>query len=110
MVGDKIKENIEYDILLMRNPSSTKEIAEMVELMTEVVSSKRSSIRLDKQEIPQKMVKDRLLSLQCEHIEYVLESMKNSSSKIHNIRAYLLTALYHAPETIHNYYAAGFRE
>lgn len=44
MVGDKIRENIEYDILLMRNPSSTKEIAEMVELMTEVVSSKRSSI------------------------------------------------------------------
>ena len=101
--------NIEYDVLFSRNPTCKQEIDEMVLLMTEAATSKRSTIHLDKQGIPQPMVKERLLSLQCEHIEYVLECMKNSTAKIHNIRAYLLTALYHAPETIHHYYAAQMR-
>lgn len=104
-----IRRNIEYDVLFLRNPSCDKEIDEIVSLMTEVATSRRSTIHLDKQGIPQPMVKERLLSLQCEHIEYVLECMKNSTAKIHNIRAYLLTALYHAPETIHHYYAAQMR-
>lgn len=102
--------NIEYDVLFSRNPTCKQEIDEMVLLMTEVATSKRSTIRLDQQELPQPMVKERMLSLQCEHIEYVLESVKNSTTQIHNIRAYLLTALYHAPETIHHYYAAQMRE
>ena len=104
-----IRRNIEYDVLFLRNPSCDKEIDEIVSLMTEVATSRRSTIHLDKQDIPQPMVKERLLSLQCEHIEYVLERMQSSTAKIHNIRAYLLTALYHAPETIHHYYAAQMR-
>lgn len=105
-----IRRNIEYDVLFLRNPSCDREIDEIVSLMTEVATSRRSTIHLDKQDIPQAMVKERLLSLQCEHIEYVLERMQSSTAKIHNIRAYLLTALYHAPETIHHYYAAQMRE
>ena len=107
---EQICYNIEYDVLFSRNPTCKQEIDEVVLLMTEAATSKRSTIRLDQQELPQPMVKERLLSLQCEHIEYVLECMKNSTAKIHNIRAYLLTALYHAPETIHHYYAAQMRE
>ena len=68
-----IRRNIEYDVLFLRNPSCDKEIDEIVSLMTEVATSRRSTIHLDKQGIPQPMVKERLLSLQCEHIEYVLE-------------------------------------
>lgn len=105
-----IRRNIEYDVLFLRNPSCDREIDEIVSLMTEVATSRRSTIHLDKQDIPQPMVKERLLSLQCEHIEYVLERMQSNTAKIHNIRAYLLTALYHAPETIHHYYAAQMRE
>lgn len=105
-----IRRNIEYDVLFLRNPSCDREIDEIVSLMTEVATSRRSMIHLDKQDIPQPMVKERLLSLQCEHIEYVLERMQSNTAKIHNIRSYLLTALYHAPETIHHYYAAQMRE
>ena len=63
-----IRRNIEYDVLFLRNPSCDKEIDEIVSLMTEVATSRRSTIHLDKQDIPQPMVKERLLSLQCEHI------------------------------------------
>lgn len=105
----RIRDNIEYDVLFSRNPSCKQEIDEIISLMTEAATSRRSTIRLDKQDIPQPMVKARLLSLQCEHIEYVLERMQNNTTPIHNIRAYLLTALYHAPQTIHHYYAAQMR-
>lgn len=105
-----IRDNIEYDVLFSRNPSCKQEIDEIISLMTEAATSRRSTIRLDKQDIPQPMVKACLLSLQCEHIEYVLERMQNNTTPIHNIRAYLLTALYHAPQTIHHYYAAQMRE
>lgn len=98
--------NIEEEVLRARNPSCDREIDQIILLMTEVAASKRSTIRLDQQQLPQQQVKERLLTLQCEHIEYVLECMQNSAAPIHNIRAYLLTALYHAPETIDHYYAA----
>ena len=67
------------------------------------------TVRIAKEQYPAGFVKSKFLKLNHSHIEYVLECMKNSTAKIHNIRAYLLTALYHAPETIHHYYAAQMR-
>ena len=39
-------------------------------------------------------------------IQYVLDSLKDNPPHIHNIKKYLLAALYNAPLTIENYYAA----
>ena len=36
--------------------------------------------------------------------EYVMECMKNTTTKITNIKAYMVTALYNAPNTINHYY------
>ena len=40
------------------------------------------------------------------HIEYVLECMGKNTTKVKNIKQYLLAALYNAPVTIGHYYAA----
>ena len=42
-----------------------------------------------------------------QHIEYVLDCMKKNTTKVRNIRGYLLTALYNAPTTIEHYYQAA---
>ena len=39
----------------------------------------------------------------------VIDSMSQTTTKINNIRAYLLTALYNAPITIGPYYSAAVR-
>lgn len=39
-------------------------------------------------------------------IQYVLDCLKDNPPRIRNIKQYLLTALYNAPLTIENYYAA----
>ena len=43
------------------------------------------------------------------HIEYVIEAMRQTTTKINNIRAYLFTVLYNAPVTMGPYYSAAVR-
>lgn len=101
-----IRENIEYDILSANNPGDTMRLDELVELMLDTVCSKRSSIRVAGDEFSAEVVKSRFLKLEAQHIQYVLDSLKDNPPHIHNIKKYLLAALYNAPLTIENYYAA----
>ena len=39
-------------------------------------------------------------------MEYVLECLRNNTTKVRNIRSYMLTTLYNAPVTCSNYYKA----
>ena len=98
--------NIEYPILAKNNPMDTMRLDELVELMLDVVCSKRTAIRISGEEMPAEVVKSRFLKLGAEHIQYVLDCLKDNPPRIRNIKQYLLAALYNAPLTIENYYAA----
>ena len=37
-------------------------------------------------------------------MEYVLQTLRNNTTKVRNVKKYLLAALYNAPTTIDNYY------
>ena len=98
--------NIEYPILVQNNPMDTMRLDELVELMLDVVCSKRAAIHISGEEMPAEVVKSRFLKLGAEHIQYVLDCLKDNAPRIRNIKQYLLAALYNAPLTIENYYAA----
>ena len=98
--------NIEYPILAQNNPMDTMRLDELVELMLDVVCSRRAAIRIAGENMPAEVVKSRFLKLNAEHIQYVLDCLKDNPPRIRNIKQYLLTALYNAPLTIENYYAA----
>ena len=101
-----IQENISYDLLLQENPYDDELIDGYVELMVDVCCSKRSSIRISGEEISTAVVKSRFLKLNKEHIGYVMDSMRQNTTRITNIRAYMLSALYNAPLTISQYYTS----
>ena len=101
-----ILENIDYDILLERNPCDKDVLDGYVELMLEVCCSTREYVRICGQEVPTEVVKSRLLKLNGEHIGYVIDSLKNNTTKIGNIKAYTLAALYNAPVTMGQYYTS----
>lgn len=61
-------------------------------------------VRVQKRNIPAKYVKDRFQTLNMIHVEYVLSMVNSGVSIVHNMKSYLLTALYNAPTTIDNYY------
>ena len=98
--------NIEYPILAQNNPMDTMRLDELVELMLDVVCSRRAAIRIAGENMPAEVVKSRFLKLNAEHIQYVLDRMRQNTTEIRNIKQYLLAALYNAPLTMENYYAA----
>ena len=100
----RIKEQLEYDILITKVGKETAE--EIVLLITDVICGTTETIRIGKSEFPREVVRSRLFKLNCEHIEYVVDCMKENTTDVRNIRSYLLTALYNAPATIDNHYRA----
>lgn len=101
-----IRENIRYEDFVQERPWDVGQLDEMVELMVETVCSNRENVRVCGNDLPQAVVKSRLLKLDGSHIRYVFECLKDTTTHIRNIRQYLLTALYNAPATMENYYAA----
>ena len=102
----RLLENIEYSILAQNNPMDTMRLDELVELMVDTICSKRPTIHLSGEDMPAEVVKSRFLKLEAPHIQYVLDCLKDNPPRIRNIKQYLLAALYNAPLTIENYYAA----
>ena len=104
---EEIKCQIDYDILRKQYPYD--DVESMLELLVDVMTSTASTIRIGGQITSTATVKERFSQLDKEHIAYVIDSLKQTTSKINNIRAYLLTALYNAPVTIGPYYSAAIR-
>lgn len=101
-----ILENIGFEGLCQQFPYDTEALEEIVELMLEVVCAKRKYTRVAGSDFPHEVVKSRLLKLDSEHIQFVLSCMKENTTKVRNIKQYLLTVLFNAPATISNYYSA----
>ena len=99
-----IRENVEYGILAERY--GEQRMDETVELMLEVVLSKRPYIRIAGDDFPREVVRGRFLKINSSHLEYVFGCIDKNTTKVGNIKAYLLAALYNAPATMDSYYRA----
>ena len=101
-----IKENIELDILLERYPYDRELLIGIFDLILETVLCKNKSIIVASSEYPAELVRSKFLKLNMFHVEYAMDCMRKNTSKIHNIKKYLLAALFNAPSTISGYYQA----
>lgn len=101
-----VKENIDYDVLIDRHYVEKSIIDGMVNLIVETMISENDYIVISSTKFPKETVKSRFSKLDISHIEYVLECMNHNTTKIKNIKKYLLAALYNAPTTIDSYYKA----
>lgn len=101
-----IQENIEYEYLLQEYPYDQEMLNEIVELIVETVCARRKNTRIAGSDFCHEVVRSRMLKLNAEHIRMVLNGLKENTTKIRNIKQYLLTSLYNAPSTINSYYTA----
>lgn len=100
-----IRDNIEYDHHMKYDGVRDKELfQELYELICDIVCVRRKTVHIGKTDYPYEVVKSRFLKLDSSHLEYVIESLNNTTSEIRDIKAYLLTALYNAPSTINAYW------
>jgi len=101
-----LKENISYYALCEQCKSEKTQIDELLSIMLEVICSTKPTVRANGEELPTDLVKSVFLTLNENHIDYVLDALKKNTSDVRNIRAYLITALYNAPNTMDSYYQA----
>ena len=102
-----IREHISYECFQEDGYHHLEEVDELVELIVEVMMiPDNSTIRIAGVEKPAVIVKNRFMKLGKMHMEYILSCLGANTSKVGNIKSYLLTVLYNAPVTISSYYAA----
>ena len=100
-----IKENIEYEHHMKYDDWQNRVLyEELFEVICEVVCVKRTTIRIAGEDYPYELVKSKFLKLNSGHLKYVIGCMHDTNTKITNIKAYMVTALYNAPSTMNHYY------
>lgn len=102
-----IRENISYECFQNDTPHAREEVDELVELMVEVmVMPDQGKIRIAGEDKLVSLVKSQFMKLTHAHIEYVCLCLNKNTTKVGNIKSYLLTALYNSIMTINHYYQA----
>ena len=103
---DYFEKQLGYDALIQDNPTEKDRIEEIVSLLVEVCASSKEKVFISGENKSIDEVRQVFMKLDMRHIQYVLDSMDRNTTRIRNIRQYLLAALYNAPTTMYNYYRA----
>lgn len=101
-----ISENLELEILKQGHGYDVELLDGIYDLILEVVVSKSPTTVIASNEYPTELVKSKFLKLTSMHVEYVMDCFNQNSTKVRNIKKYLLAALFNAPSTISGYYTA----
>ena len=101
-----IRENIDYDSLMISHESDRELIDGIVDLILETVLCRQDYVLVASNQYPAEIVRSKFLKLNYSHIEYVIDCLRRNTTKVNNIKKYLLAALFNAPSTIDGYYQA----
>lgn len=101
-----IKENIEYEYLLIAYPTEKETIEGIYELIVETVMTSSEKILIASNWYPASLVKSKFMKLNYHHIQYVLDMLRSNTTKVRNIKKYILASLFNATTTIDSYYRA----
>ena len=99
-----IKENMDYETLMLMHPNKAELIEGIYELILETLLCQAKQILIASNWYPAELVRSKFLKLNYEHIAYVMECLKKNTTAIKNIKKYLLAALFNAPTTMDGYY------
>ena len=98
---EDIKDQLEYDILLQ---DIEQDFLDMVVTCVADLYTASEPQTFNERTYSVEFVRNRSLELNTEHVQYVYECFKQQREKVYNIRKYLLTSLFNAPDTIGAYY------
>ena len=99
-----IKANIDYDDLITGRPSDAGLIDEIVAVIVDAIMTKGETVRIDGEDKPREIVRQRLMELGYHDIELVVGQYRSLSEPIKRKRQYILTMLYNAKLEIEAHY------
>lgn len=103
---EMIREQIEYDCIV--HDGNRKMVDEMVMIISDVFTGITPTVRVGRDNLPRGAVISRLRKLDSEHILFIISEIEHNTSKIRNIKSFILTSLYNAPATMEITVAAEF--
>ena len=102
-----VKQNISYDMLRHDCKTGDEQLLdEIVAIVAEFLSVPRETALIGGVKYPYQYVRNRFLLLDDAHIRYVLECFRKNTTEVRNIKAYLLSSMLNATNTIDLYYQA----
>ena len=101
-----VRENIELDFLFERYRLDKELLEGIYEIIVETVVSQTDTIVINSNKYPMSIVRSKFLKLNSSHIEYVMDCLKANTTKVRNIKKYMLATLFNAPSTMSSYYQA----
>ncbi len=107
----QIKKNLDYDFYMTNDVTYMDKdlLKELFVIICDVVCTKSETIKISGYVYSCDYVRSKFLRLTSNHVMYVMDCIKNTTTKITNIKAYLLVALFNAPSTIDHYYQQEVR-
>lgn len=102
----RVREQIEYDILIANDPLCRAGLDEILALIVDVLCSGAETITVSGDDKPAEVVKEQFRKLDGAYVRFVMECMKQNTTRIYNMRQYLIAALYNAPMTYDHYYGS----
>jgi hypothetical protein len=99
-----ISDNMDYGLLCDEYCFDRDTLDEILELIVDVVCTTKDTIRISGDDKPAEVVRSLFLKLDSEHIRFVMDALQKNTTKVRNIRQYLLATLYNAPLTISNHF------
>ena len=100
---DHFKSQLGVDSFCRDNPKDAELMTGIVELLAETLTSGKSKLTICSRSLPMAVVRDRFLRLTKSHVTYVIECLNNTTTTIHNLKKYILAALFNAPITFSTY-------
>jgi len=85
-----LNSQLDMEIMYERYPYDRETLDAIMDLMLDVVCSKRRTIRIAGDDKPVNVVKSQFLKINSMHLEYVMDCMKKNPAKVRNIKQYLL--------------------
>jgi putative uncharacterized protein (fragment) len=101
---ERFREQLELDTLALRYDSG--ELEELEDAIVDMYTCPEPYQQIGQQLQSTKAVRQMLDKLTSQHIEYIMESLSNTTQPIKNIRSYLRVTILRAPTTVEHYYKA----
>ncbi len=105
-LAETIRQNLELEHMLSSYPYEAEIIQGIYELVLETMLCSSARMLVASNWYATSLVQSKFMKLTSAHVEYVLEGLQHNTSKVRNIKKYLLAALFNAPSTIGGYYRA----
>ena len=101
---ERFREQLELDTLALRYDPG--ELEELEDAIVDMYTCPEPYQQIGQQPQSTKAVRQMLDKLTSQHIEYIMESLSNTTRPIKNIRSYLRVTILRAPTTVEHYYKA----